>query len=133
MIGQRQPGCKQLMSSPQLPPSERGTRSALVYALLGERLTAFYDHNHWLTLVQGASLCSDWLARSKRALPQDERKRLSEISDGLARTITESLSREAGLQTAHELLESLDPNYPSEIGRSIMEQCVQAVDAEFGA
>ena len=110
--------------------SDRGARIALIFALVAERLTFFYEHGQWLTVAQGASLAADWLTRSKRSLPLSERKHLSELSDQLARQMAESLSREAGLYTAHEMMEALDPNYDSELARSMMDECARLLDAE---
>lgn len=115
------------------PISEKGERIALVYALAAERLKLFYEHDQWLTEAQGASLAADWLARSKRSLPLAERKLLSSLGDQLARQIASSLSREAGLFTAHEMMESLDPRYHSELGMSLMEECERLLDGVVGA
>ena len=103
--------------------SDRGARIALIFALVAERLTFFYEHGQWLTVAQGASLAADWLTRSKRSLPLSERKHLSELSDQLARQMAESLSREAGLYTAHEMMEALDPNYHSELAQTMLAEC----------
>lgn len=111
------------------PPTERGLRIALVFALAAERLTAYYEHGQWLTEAQGASLAADWLGRGRRSLALAERRRLSALSDGLARQIAGSLSREAGLFTAHEMMESLDPNYQSEVGQSLLQECERLLDA----
>jgi len=113
---------------PPPPASERGTLVALIYALVAERLTLFYEHGQWPTQSQGASLAADWLQRSKRSLPISDRKHLSALSDQLARQIAESLSREAGLYTAHEMMESLDPNYHSDLGNSMMVECERILD-----
>jgi hypothetical protein len=113
------------------PAIDRGTRAALIFALLAERLSNYYEHRQWPTEAQGASLAADWLRRSKRALPPAERKRLSALSDHLARQIATALSREAGLYTVHEMMESLDPNYFSEIGGSLMVECERALDSEL--
>ena len=110
------------------PATDRGIRIALIFALVAERLSTYYEHQRWLTEGQGATLAADWLARSKRSLPIDERKKLSALSDQLARQIAETLSREAGLQAAHEMMESLDPNYESDIGRSLMAECERMLD-----
>ena len=112
------------------PASERGTQIALIYALVAERLTTFYEHGQWPTQSQGASMAADWLARSRRSLPLADRRRLSDLSDQLARQIGDSLSREAGLYTAHEMMESLDPNYHSDIGKSMMIECERLLDGE---
>ncbi|MBU1363366.1 MAG: hypothetical protein KKE51_06020 [Gammaproteobacteria bacterium] len=108
--------------------TERGMRIALIFALAAERLTAFYEYSQWLTEAQGASLAADWLARSKNKLPLAERRQLSALSDQLARQIQGSLSREAGMYTAHEMMESLDPNHHSEIAESLMVECERLLD-----
>lgn len=118
-----------LKKTEHLPATDKGTRIALIFALVAERLSAYYEHGQWLTIAQGATLCADWLGRSKRSLPMDERKTLSELALGLAQQIAASLSREAGLFTAHELMESLDSNYQSEIGISIMAECERLLDS----
>ena len=105
------------------PTPAHGARIALVFALVAQRLSTFYEHDQWLTEAQGASLAADWLARSKRKLPLTDRRQLSALSDQLARDIAAPLSREAGLYTAHEMMEALDPNYHSELGQTLMEAC----------
>jgi hypothetical protein len=116
----------------QPPATDRGVRVALIFALTAERLSVYYEHGQWLTESQGASLGADWLSRSGRSLPMAERKHLSALSDELARRIASSLSREAGLYTAHEMMESLDPNYQSEIGQSLMIECERMLDGGPG-
>ncbi len=110
------------------PEGERGILAALIFALVAERLSVFYEHGQWLTRAQGATLAGDWLARSKRNLPLAQRQQLSELSDQLARQIAESTSREAGLYISHEMQEALDPRYYSEVGESIMAECVRMLD-----
>lgn len=114
-----------------VPPSitERGLRVALIFALAAERLSLYYEHGQWLTDAQGATLAADWLARSKRNLQLAERRQLSALSDQLARQIGETLSREAGLFTAHEMMESLDPNHQSEIAQSLLLECERLLDS----
>ena len=104
-----------------------GMRAAAIYALVAHRLAAFYDHGYWITQAQGATLCNEWLMRSKQTLSQSERRQLSALSDQVATQIKDTLSREAGLYTAHELMESLDPRYVSELGASIMDECVRVL------
>jgi hypothetical protein len=116
-----------------LPETDRGARVALIFALVAERLTVFYEHDQWLTIAQGASLANEWLARSGRKLPNEERKHLSTISDDMARQIAAPLSREAGLYTAHEMMESLDSNYHSELGEALMKECERALDGSLEA
>ena len=113
------------------PTADRGTYVALIFALVAERLSIFYEHHQWLTEAQGASLSADWLAKNKRSLPLDKRRHLSELSDQLARQISGTLSRESGLYTAHEMMESLDPNYQSEIARSLMLECERMLDNDL--
>lgn len=112
------------------PPAAdaRGTRIALVFALTAERLSAYYDHGQWINDAQGATLAAGWLARTRRSLPQTERRQLSALSDRLARQIAGSLSREAGLFTAHEMMEALDPNYHSELAQTMMLECERLID-----
>lgn len=104
-----------------------GARAAAIYALVAHRLEAFYEHAHWITQAQGATLCHEWLMRSQQKLSLSERKQLSDLSEQIALQIRNSLSREAGLYTAHELMESLDPRHVSELGASIMDECVRAL------
>ena len=109
--------------------TERGMRVALIFALAAERLTAFYEHAQWMSEAQGASLAADWLGRSKIKLPLDERRQLSALGDQLARQIAGTLSREAGMYTAHEMMESLDPNHHSEIAESLILECERLLDS----
>jgi hypothetical protein len=107
------------------PPTmtDRGLRVALIFALAAERLSAYYEHQQWMTEAQGASLAADWLRRSKLTIDFKERRQLSALSDQFARQIAATLSREAGLYTAHEMMESLDPNYHSELAETLMAEC----------
>ena len=111
------------------PPTPRGIRVALLFALAAHRLSAWYEHGQWLSEAQGATLAADWLARSKNSLPLAERRQLSELSDQFARQIAGQLSREAGLYTAHEMMESLDPNYQSELAQTLMAECEKLLPA----
>jgi hypothetical protein len=113
------------------PPTPRGLAVALLFALAAHRLSVYYEHGQWLTDAQGASLAADWLARSKNALPLAERRHLSALSDQLARRIASSLSREAGLYAAHEMMEALDPNYHSELAQAMLAECENLLDGEF--
>ena len=113
-------------SSPSM--TDRGLRVALIFALAAERLSAYYEHQQWLTEAQGASLAADWLRRSKLSIVFKERRQLSALSDQFARQIAATLSREAGLYTAHEMMESLDPNYHSELAETLMLECEKLLD-----
>lgn len=122
------------MSEQDIPPSpatDRGVYVALIFALVAERLSIYYEHAHWITRAQGATLAADWLSRSKRKMPLEMRKHLSDLSDQLARDISATISREAGLYISHEMQESLDPRYQSEIGKSIMIECERIFDTEM--
>lgn len=110
------------------PEVERGVLVALIFALVAERLSVYYEHGQWFTRAQGATLAADWLARSKRKLPLVQRQHLSDLSDQVARQIAESTSREAGLYVSYELQEALDPRYHSEAGESVMAECVRILD-----
>lgn len=99
------------------------TRKSLLFALTAERLSTFYDHGQWLTEAQGATLAASWLARHGLPMPLTERKAFSALSDALARELAATLSREAGLYTAHEMMEALSPNYVSDIALDLMEEC----------
>jgi hypothetical protein len=99
------------------------TRKALLFALAAERLSAYYEHRQWMTDAQGATLAGEWLSRSKLQLPLSERRLLSELSDQFARQLAESLSREAGLYAAHEMMEALDPNYQSAFAHDMLDEC----------
>ncbi len=117
-----------LESSCARPGVDRGARIALMFALLGERLSVFYEHGQWLTHAQGAALAADWLSRSRRSLPSGERTMLSALSDELARQIAGSVSREGGLYISHELTEALDTRYQSEVGETMMLECERLLD-----
>ena len=108
--------------------ADRGIYLALIYALVAERLSLYYEHHQWITIAQGSTLAAEWLARRKLSLSSDTRKHLSALSDQLARQIADSLSREAGLYTAHEMMESLDSDYHSDFGQSIMLECENILD-----
>lgn len=105
------------------PPTAHGLRVALLFALAAQRLSDFYEYGQWLSEAQGATLAADWLARSKNNLPLAERRQISDLSDQFARQIAASLSREAGLYTAHEMMEALDPNYHSELAQTMLTEC----------
>ena len=122
---------QQRESAAPIDASARGTRVALIFALVAERLSCFYEHGQWLTEAQGASLAADWLARRRSELPLKARRHLSGLSDQMARQIESGLSREAGLYTAHEMMESLDPNYHagSQVAQALMRECEELLAA----
>lgn len=99
------------------------TRKSLLFALVAERLAAYYEHAQWMTEAQGATLASLWLSRSKMQMAQTERRQLSDLSDQMARQIAAALSREAGLYTSHEMMEALDPNYRSDAVFDLLDEC----------
>jgi hypothetical protein len=98
-------------------------RKALLFALTAERLSKYYEHNQWITVSQGVSLAADWLSRSKLQVSQQERRTLSELSDGFARHLAATLSHQAGQYTAHEMMEALDPRYKSETALKLLDEC----------
>lgn len=110
--------------------NDEGAHAALVFALVAERLSAYYEHGQWLTTAQGAQLSAEWLARSQRSLSLSERKRLSDISDDMARRMAASLTRQAGLYTAHEMMQALDPNHQSDLADELMAACRQLLDTQ---
>ncbi|TDF66877.1 hypothetical protein [Cupriavidus sp. L7L] len=111
------------MSLAPLPRIDFNTRKALLFALTAERLSAYYEHRKWMTDAQGATLAAEWLSRSRLQLPLSERRLLSELSDQFARQLAETLSREAGLYAAHEMMEALDPNYQSAFAHDMLDEC----------
>jgi len=116
--------------SPHAASRDRGMRAGLLFALAAERLTLYFEHDAWITEAQGASLAADWLARSKRSLPLAERRRLSALSDILARRLQGSVSREAGLHIAHEMMEALEPRHTTELTESLMAECERLLDSD---
>lgn len=111
--------------------TNRGICIALIFALVAEKLSLYYEHQQWLTQSQGATLAADWLARNKLRLALAVRKELSELSDQFAKQIATTLTREAGLYTVHEMMESLDPNYQSSIAQSLMLECESLFDLQY--
>ncbi|KDP88769.1 hypothetical protein ACU4GI_23550 [Cupriavidus basilensis] len=99
------------------------TRKALLFALAAERLSAYYEHRQWMTDAQGSTLAGLWLSRSRLQLALAERRLLSQLSDQFARQLAGTLSREAGLYTAHEMMEALDPNYQSAFAHDLLDEC----------
>ncbi len=115
--------------APAAEVTDRGTAVALLFALVAERLSAFYEHGQWLNDAQAATLAAGWLARSGRTMPLAQRRQLAALSDAMARQMATTLSREAGLGTAHEMMEALDPNYHSELANAVMQTCAAWLDA----
>ncbi|MGY8525503.1 hypothetical protein [Paracidovorax citrulli] len=108
---------------PPVPILDFNTRKALLFALAAERLSAYYEYGSWMTDAQGATLAAQWLSRSRLQLALHERRLLSSLSDALARQLADSLSREAGLYAAHEMMEALDPNYQSAFAHDMLDEC----------
>lgn len=115
----------------EIPPATGpGPKAALVFALVAHQLSTFYENGHWMTVAQGATLCGEWSTRRNLKLTLSERRHLSTVGSDLAESIRSTLSREAGLYTAHELMESLDARYESELGRTFMAQCAAALGSD---
>lgn len=110
------------------PPASTGWRAALLFALVAERLNTYYEHGQWLTDAQGKTRARDWLARSGRRLAESGLAAIAAASDDMARRIGGQLSRQAGLYTAHEMNEALDPNYQSELGRTLLDECTRRIE-----
>ena len=104
-------------------------RKALLFALVAERLAAHYDHGHWITLAQAATLAADWLSRNQMTLPLAERRAFAELSDDFAREMTSTLSHQAGLFNAHEMMEALDARYQSAVTADLMDECLRRLRA----
>lgn len=103
----------------------RDSDAALLFALIAESLSILYEHGQWLTLAQRTSLSADWLARAKRTMPLERRRHLAQLSDQMARQMAASVSRAAGLHIAYEMTESLDLQYVSEVGLSLLDECAR--------
>ena len=103
----------------------------MLFALTAERLSAYYEHDQWMTVAQGASMAALWLQRSKLQLSLPERRLLSELSDDLARKLAATLSPQAGRYTAHEMMEALDPRYASQVADDLREECERLL-REYG-
>lgn len=109
--------------------TQSGLESALFFALVAERLHNHYEYAQWLKDGQAQQLAREWLARAKIIVEATRLKAIVAGSGDLARQIAASLSREAGLYTAHEMMECLDPNHQSELGQTLMAQCGACVEA----
>lgn len=106
-----------------LADDDSGSRVALLFALVAERLTIWYEHATWPTEAQSAGRAAEWLARSGRSLAFAERRRLAGLADDMARQMATTLSREAGLYAAHEMNQALDPSYRSALADSLLAEC----------
>lgn len=115
-------------TTPPAPLLDFDTRKALMFALAAERLSAFYEHGQWMTDAQGATLAGTWLSRSRLQLGLSDRRLLSELSDQLARQLAGTLSREAGLYAAHDMMEALDPNYQSAFAHDMLDECARMLN-----
>lgn len=109
--------------------TQSGLESALFFALVAERLHNHYEYAQWLKDGQARQLAREWLARATVVVEAARLKAIVAGSGDLARQIAASLSREAGLYTAHEMMECLDPNHQSELGQALMAQCGACVEA----
>lgn len=115
---------------PAAKAAPHGRHAALLFALVAERLNVYYEHGQWLKDAQAMAQARDWLARDrnqKAGLPDATLRALAAESDQMARQIAAALSREAGLLTAHHMMEALDPNHGSELADTLMAQCADRV------
>lgn len=115
---------------PPVPTMDLARRKALLFALTAERLAVFYEHGQWLTVAQGASLAADWLHRARLPLDLKQRRAISDVSDTFARELATTLSEQAGLFTAHEMMEGLDARYQSAVTLDLLEECERRLRAE---
>lgn len=104
-----------------------GLSGALLFALLAERLGQFYDHGQLPGDGRMRQQALDWLHRAQVKIDSPWLRELVAASGDMAREIANSLSREAGLQTTHEMAEGLNPNYQSPVAQLMMDQCVDWV------
>lgn len=114
---------------PSPPPSPRGVAIALIFAGTAQHLNAWYERGNWLSIGQLVRAMGDWQQRRGTALAEKRRLQLAELADQLARRLVASLSREAGLYAAHEMMEALDPRYDSEFARQLLQECERLLDA----
>ena len=98
-------------------------RKALLFALVAERLSIFYEQGIWMTESQGMSLAGRWLTEAKLLLPGGDVRKFSALADQLAQQMADSLSREAGLYAAHEMMEARDPRYESPFAQNVQVEC----------
>ncbi|PHV11361.1 hypothetical protein [Chitinimonas sp. BJB300] len=98
-------------------------RKALLFALVAEQLSVFYEQGIWITESQGTSLAGRWLTEAKLVLPEGETRQFSALADQLARQMADSLSREAGLYAVHEMMEARGPRYESPFAQDIQAEC----------
>ncbi len=107
-------------------------RKALLFALTSERLSVYYEHGQWPKDATATDTANVWLMRQGLVAPGKLIRSIAALSDTFAKTLAETLSREAGLYTAHEMNQSLDPNYQSPVAMDLLEECERLlVDSEL--
>jgi hypothetical protein len=106
----------------------RGLRVALVFAVAAHGLRDYYEYGRWASTAQVAAQAGAWLSRRGADLAAVERRALAALGDELAHRTAASLSRQAGLYTAHEMMEALDPNYRSELAETMLHECERLLD-----
>jgi len=47
---------------------------ALMFALVAERISIYYEHEKWITIAHGVTLAAAWLSTSKRNMSTAMRK-----------------------------------------------------------
>ena len=105
-----------------------GLSGALLFALVAERLTQFYDHGHWPEEGRMRQLALEWLSRAAVKIDSPWLRELVSASGEIAQETSGKLSRETGLLATHEMIEALDPNYRSPLAQTMMDQCVGWVE-----
>jgi len=99
------------------------SRKALLFALTSERLTVYYEHGQWPTDATATDTANVWLFRHNLIAQARLIRSIAILSGQFAQTLAQSLSREAGLYTSHEMNQSLDPNYQSPVAMDLLEEC----------
>ncbi|WP_347556521.1 hypothetical protein [Robbsia sp. KACC 23696] len=98
-------------------------RKALLFALTSERLGVYYEHDSWPDDHRALETAQVWLMRQNVSAPPRLIRELAALSGQFARTLADSLSREAGLYMAHEMNQSLDPNHQSPVAMDLLDEC----------
>ncbi|KKB62516.1 hypothetical protein WM40_17140 [Robbsia andropogonis] len=98
-------------------------RKALLFALTSERLSVYYEHDVWPDDNRALDTAKVWLMRQDLVGPPRLIRELAQLSGQFAKTLADSLSREAGLYMAHEMNQSLDPNHASPVAMDLLDEC----------
>jgi hypothetical protein len=97
--------------------------SLLLFALTAERLNGWHTRGLWVSDARAGEVANVWLARQNLSLPVSVKKRLLVLSDEFSRYLEKTLSHEAALHIAHEMMEALDRRYQSATAIRMLEEC----------